>query len=310
VKYALFLLLAACGRLDFDPRGDAAPPASGRRLHLQYNAFEDGTRQVIGAYDTQLQVPCTAISTATPSGFACLPNGAFVYYADAACTQPIAQPPACPSETRYAYDPFTFPVAHVYELDADIATPAMQYQIGADGACFASSTPSGAYKALTEIPLDTFVPLTRELGDGARVRSQAYVASDGFRLPGDVFDTQANGSCIAAPLDDTTICEPYSLGVAYFYTDAACSHLVFNANVAVDFGLEILKERCARRRTSTCARRSARSRRPSCGSRFRAREPARSRRRRRAGSSRTSARRSSPRRCRARRCRAAARGSS
>jgi hypothetical protein len=237
---ALLLVLAACGRFDFDPRTDAVP--AGARLHLEYNVFDDGTRQVIGAYDTLLQRSCTATATATSAGFACLPDGAFVYYADAACTQPIVQVPSCGSDTRYAYDPFTFPVAHVYEIGGDIATPAMAYQHGADGACLMSSTPTGAYKALTEVPLDTFVPLTRELGAGSRVRALAYVAADGFRLPGDVFDTQANGRCIAAPYDDATVCEPYSLGIAYHYTDATCSHLVFNSNVAVDYALEILAE--------------------------------------------------------------------
>jgi hypothetical protein len=237
MKRALLLFIAACGRFDFDPHADAAV---GTRLRLQYNAFEDGTRQIIGAYDTLLQVPCTATPTST--GFACLPDAAFVLFADAACTQPIIQVPDCGPEPRYAYDPFAVPIAHVYEAGADIATPPMAFQLGADGSCIASSTPTGAYKALAEVPLETFVPLTRELGAGTRLRAQSYVASDGFRLPGDVFDSQANGGCIAATYDDATVCEPYSLGIAYFYTDASCSHVVWNSNVAVNFAIEILNQ--------------------------------------------------------------------
>lgn len=237
MKRALLLLFAACGRYDFDPHVDAA---AGARLHLQYNVFGDGTRQVIGAYDTQLQQACTEIPTAT--GFACLPDGAFVFFTDAACTQPVMQVSACGPQPRYAYDPFARPVAHIYEAGADIATPPMAFTHGADGSCVASTTPTGAYKALAEVPLGMFVPLTRELGAGTRVRAQSYVASDGFRLPADVFDSQANGGCIAATYDDATVCEPYTLGIAYFYTDASCSHVVSNSNVAVDFAIEILNQ--------------------------------------------------------------------
>ena len=93
MKRALLVFAAACGRFDFDPPSDAAP--AGARLHLEYNVFDDGTRQIAGAYDTLLQRSCTPTATATSTGFACLPDGAFVYYADAACTQAILQVSSC-----------------------------------------------------------------------------------------------------------------------------------------------------------------------------------------------------------------------
>jgi hypothetical protein len=233
----LVLFVLGCGRYDFEPRDDA--PASGPRLRLQDNVFDDGTHQVIGAYDTLLQVPCTP--TATPTGFACLPEPDLLPgYGDAACTQPIAEVSACTPAAGYAYDSNILPVAHVYQLGADVAAPAMKYVIGADGSCVVAGLPGGAYKALTEVPLATFVPMTRELGAGTRVRAQTFVAPDGVRIPGDLFDTQANGPCAVSAFDDMTVCTPYSAGVAYFYTESTCSHVVYNSNVAVDFGLELL----------------------------------------------------------------------
>jgi hypothetical protein len=238
MKHWLLVLVAGCGRYDFNPLVDSLP-ATTARLHRQDDVFDDGARHMIGAYDTLLQVPCSP--TATTTGFACLPTAVGLpYYTDAACSQAVMQTPTCGITPAYAYDPINLPVAHVYAVGADIATPAMQYLVGADGSCQLSGTPAGAYKALTEIPFDTFVPLTRELGAGTRVRAQAFVASDGFSLPGDLFDTQAMGSCIAEPYDDATLCDPYSLGVALDYTDSTCSHLVYHSNAVVDFALEFL----------------------------------------------------------------------
>jgi hypothetical protein len=81
-----------------DPVGNAhaGPPQSGTRLKVQYYAGSDGSQQVAGMFDSQLNVQCF-FSKASDGKTRCLPgpdpNTVTIYtegyFADASCTQPL-----------------------------------------------------------------------------------------------------------------------------------------------------------------------------------------------------------------------------
>ncbi len=73
---------------------------SGSRLKVRTLIGEDGSRQPAGWYDTQLETECSW-RTASDGQTRCLPIAIpTIYFADAACMQPIAQLP-CQSSPSY-----------------------------------------------------------------------------------------------------------------------------------------------------------------------------------------------------------------
>jgi hypothetical protein len=70
---------------------------SGFRLRVKSYVGEDGFRQQVGLYDTQLQTQC-AFNVATDGVLRCLPPVTFAFYfGDAQCTQRVVsvEPPLC-----------------------------------------------------------------------------------------------------------------------------------------------------------------------------------------------------------------------
>ena len=238
MKHGLFVLaLAACGRRDFDPLGDAAGSAT--RLHEVYAVYEDGPQIVEELYDSLLAMQCAVTSTA--SGLRCLPtNITLPYYLDAAYTQPAVEVDSCGSDCAYAYDPTLIPVDRVYAVGADIATPPMIYAIQVDGSCALGAAPTGMWSSASAVPLETFAGLTAVLGAGTRVRSEMFVADDGFMTAGPLQDTQVGASCTAFTFVDGSECGPYPAALAINYSDAACTHLVIATPVQVSFAVEQL----------------------------------------------------------------------
>jgi hypothetical protein len=77
-----------------DPVGEAAadPYQSGSRLKAKYYPGADGSKQFIGWHDSMLNIDCS-FDTASDGMTRCLPQatGAGAVFADAACTQPLAE---------------------------------------------------------------------------------------------------------------------------------------------------------------------------------------------------------------------------
>lgn len=153
------------------PDAGATKPASftsGTRLRTRYITGADGSKQLVGFYDSTLKVECTFI-TAGDGKTRCLPIGgsaaaniaANAYYADSACTQPAAYAayPLCPTTYAAQGDPsptscstgYTY---RVYSLGAKLST---YYVKG--GSCTATAVPPTLqmWAVGTEIPPAQFV---------------------------------------------------------------------------------------------------------------------------------------------------------
>ena len=135
------------------PDGSAPKPASytsGTRLRTRYITGSDGSKQLVGFYDSTLKVEC-GFFTAGDSKTRCIPlggnNAAAVQtalYADSGCTQPVvvSQYPYCPT---FAYGADQTPVTscgtgyiyRVYALGAKLTT---FYQ--KSGSCTAYAVPA------------------------------------------------------------------------------------------------------------------------------------------------------------------------
>jgi len=235
MKY-LLLLVAACGRYGFADLTDAAGSGSATtRLEQQYVVYDGSLRQPAPElYDTQLATSCSP--TETVAGTRCLPPGGYVYYADAACTQPIAQP--TPSDPRFAFPNSYGPVANAYSIGASVGTPAMVYVAQFSGLCQGQMPPAGEFFSLTDIGFATFAQLTPMLGSEGRLVSQTLVADDGFRTPAALHDTVANGDCVGTKFDDGDACFLYPTDLSEYYSDSGCTHHVENAIVPVKFAAD------------------------------------------------------------------------
>lgn len=233
MKY-LLLLLAACGRYGFADLADASGSAgsASTRLKQEYFVYDGTLRQPAPElYDSVLATDCTP--TDTVAGTRCLPAGGFVYYADVACTQPIAQPIA--SDPRFAFPDSYGPMANAYSIGASVGTPAMVYVMQFSGACQGQTPPAGEFFSLTDIGFAMFAQLTRTFGSEGRLVSQTLVADDGFRTGAALHDTVANGDCVGAKFDDGDACFLYPTDLSEYYNDSSCTHHVDNEIVPVKF---------------------------------------------------------------------------
>ena len=231
MKY-LLLLVAACGRYGFADLTDAAGSGSAStRLRQEYFVYDGTLRQPTDLYDTLLAASCTP--TDTVAGTRCLPAGGYVYYADAACTQPIAQPAT--SDPRFAFPDSYGPVANAYSIGASVGTPAMVYVTQFSGVCQGQTPPAGEFFSLTDIGFAMFASLTPTFGSEGRLVSQTLVADDGFRTSGALHDTVANGDCFGAKFDDGDACFVYPTDLSEYYNDSGCTHHVESAIVPVKF---------------------------------------------------------------------------
>ncbi|MBV8763161.1 MAG: hypothetical protein JO257_38110 [Deltaproteobacteria bacterium] len=232
----LLLFLAACGRYGFGDLADApgSDAQTGTRLEQQWVVYDGTLRQPASTlYDTLLATACTA--TATVDGTRCLPYGGYVYYADAACTQPIAQP-STPG-ARFAFPDSYGPIATGYAFGASVGAPAMVYVSEFSGACQGQMWTGGELFSLTDIGLAMFAKLTLMTGNEGRLVSQTFVADDGFRTPGPLHDTLGNADCTGVVYDDGGGCFPYPTDFSVTYDDNTCTHSVENAITRVSFAM-------------------------------------------------------------------------
>lgn len=232
MKY-LPLLLAACGRYGFADLADSAG-SGGTRLKQEYAVYDGTLRQPTDLYDTQLATRCTP--TDTVAGMRCLPSGGFVYYADAACTQPIAQPST--ADPRFAFPDSYGPTANAYTFGASVGTPAMVYATQFSGVCQAETPPAGELFSLTDIGFTMFAQLTPTFGSEGRLVSQTLVADDGFRTSAALHDTLAGADCFGTVFDDGDACFLYPTDLSETYDDSGCTHYVENAYVPVSFAIQ------------------------------------------------------------------------
>lgn len=230
MKLALLLFVAACGRIDFGERADAAAGSSSTRLKQKYDVYDTTLRQPTRLYDSLLGYDCDPYATTT-AGTRCLVGGSIIYYVDAACTQAVA---AKEDTTPYTFDVREPTIAHIYSYGASIGTPAMAYTTQYDGTC-AAVAPSAELFQLTEVAFDTFAQLTPAYGHEGRIETSWSVADDGFRTATVLHDTLVDAGCYGYTYDDRSVCSVYATDVAYYYTDNACTQVVEDAASPVQF---------------------------------------------------------------------------
>lgn len=144
------------------PAGAPAASMSGTRLQARYFNADDGAREFIGWYDTQLMAECS-FKRSGDGEIRCLPKAkAIVLYSlDAACTQPVSDYSPTPCGGSLAY--FGLPVldagcdtngVRVYQIDTMPQTPTEVYAWPCVDSPQSTTKP---FYALTEIPPTDFV---------------------------------------------------------------------------------------------------------------------------------------------------------
>lgn len=200
-----------------------APPdvASGSRLRAVWQVA-DGTRRLVGWHDTQLDLDCEFGLYQHGRAHRCLPDVAqvFSYYADPACTEPVA--------LSFTTDPPHYAVSvpidtcttdtTIYALGDEVV---QVYGDDPTGACVPQTAGVPAYRLGATVPVTTFVGAT-EQPDGDQLW---LVADDGARAPWAGWD----GTRAVAPTrmpDGFVRWAPWIVAYAELigtYADAACT---------------------------------------------------------------------------------------
>jgi hypothetical protein len=156
--------------------GDGGPApgdnVSGTRIRAVYLNGTDGSRAFDGWHDAQLGVDCSFVPAA--DGLTrCLPSGGPTvgnYYADAACTEPLASPCGGAAQAgSYATGlvPSSCPpLWSVYSVSVanPLVNPAMVYALfAAPDGCTAVTAPMGTFYGVTEVPASSFVAASRQV---------------------------------------------------------------------------------------------------------------------------------------------------
>lgn len=143
------------------PPGDGAA-VSGARLRRKYIVGDDGSREPVGWFDSELMTEC-AFQLAADGERRCLPpqfDLTFtIRYLDAACTKPVMEALTCSPQfaTSFVLDPAPPACSkyrnRVYRIDSVNLMPAQLY----DFACDPTPEPaSGSFYALEEVAPSTF----------------------------------------------------------------------------------------------------------------------------------------------------------
>jgi hypothetical protein len=232
VRVWWLVALAACGRIDFDPQAGTDGNQSGTRLKLQWYAFEDGTRQIAGVYDSVRGEPCE-IALYDDGTARCAPTQgtlSSIAYSDAACTQPVAYnvPSSCSTAPPiYAVVELEQPGCsyqrQVAPLGAKLALATMYMSIA--GTCQPSST-SGydVYAIGTPIAATDLAEVSLVATGSGRLQARYYESTDGFREQGDVYDTTLASRCFLVGAGTSDTCQPDATA-ALWSADAQCSVL-------------------------------------------------------------------------------------
>jgi len=231
----MLLVGAACGRIDFDLLDDSPSPeeldgyASGTRLKLMWDEYEDGTRHYASVYDSVLDEVCLPIAW-SDGVTRCSPSGDLTYYfLDAACTQPVAAiaPGRAVPIYTYELDWCRDSVPRLFSVGAAFV-PAAVYTATPSSCSGPISSPGWTYHAVTEVPADRYVTLSSTLTGSSPLALRSYVADDGFVLPASFRDARL-GDCVPSIYEPSLSCKPRTTGGNVF-SDAACTEPVSLGN--------------------------------------------------------------------------------
>lgn len=164
-----------------DPVADAKADAneSGSRLKARRNIADDGAREFVGWYDSQLQVNC-AFAMASDGSTRCLPEAVLggqgtAFYKDSACTQPVAWVRANCQAPKYAIEwilnactggSSTIAMSHYLVYAVGAQTTASQLYSKYSGKCsaYTGAPPADTFYALgAETPPTTFVAASEQV---------------------------------------------------------------------------------------------------------------------------------------------------
>lgn len=163
-----------------DPGGDGGPSdgttdhASGSRLRVRYLAGADGSREVVGFFDSQRNENCFfggSTVRASDGTIRCLPSETIAYqssfyFQDAACTARLAAAlkSQCPPKYAARYSASQCPLTEmIYPILSAFTPGATIYYVNASAQCVAypgSLTSYDFYTVGDEIPPASFVEAT------------------------------------------------------------------------------------------------------------------------------------------------------
>lgn len=207
--------------------GTLVEPSTGR-LAVQFYEGNDGSRLPITLRDIALDSECRLDPTDGATSFTCEPFelGLAIYFADQACTRPVAyfnSPRSCPAPQVIRYDP-----------DGCTATPNQYFAPGAPitGQLYSSSSgtcesaPTGSEPTVLLGSALTLATASRAPDATAGRLRTVHLGLPGaaqFRDPY-LYDTALETECLTSELaDGTTRCLPSRAFVEVLYTDAACT---------------------------------------------------------------------------------------
>lgn len=260
------LVVAACGYsrpadVPDDGKTDApgAPleptctDVSGSRIKLTVRRADDGAKQVVGLYDSALNVPCRW-GTAGDGQLRCMPgpntgesySDGYVAYSAPGCTTPILGIssnrlyPGKPFLGRDGGDVFGSQMAplgcqgvlRVFAVGALLPDPTTVWVKDANGACVSLPADNFFYEyhaAGAETPATSFVAGTPTRDGTGRVWIESTDGADGSHTCGDDRDLRdsafGDAACIVAnySYDEKRRCMPSGFGTGTLYTDAGCT---------------------------------------------------------------------------------------
>jgi hypothetical protein len=233
------LWMIGCGRIGFDPLagGSApggAPPVyvSGSRLRAVRVTSDQGGDQFSWFHDTQLDLDCV-FALGTDGQPHCLPAIGTVasYYADAACTTPVAYGPpiaalgSCDHPMRYATSYSAPGIFTVYQLGAAWTGPVFL----SSGTCGTATLETGSpvYLVGPIEPPTTFVGGTETIVPQGRLSYVEIEGEDGSRQRATaLIDTATQAACAWVELEPgVAFCLPADAagGLGAGFSDAACT---------------------------------------------------------------------------------------
>lgn len=209
---------------------------SGSRLKLTWYVFSDGTRQWDSFYDAERKEQCSISATWADGNAYCVPQATgYLVYADAACTQKLAQvysDPNCAAASDgyvidYNNDGCTYTPAHLYLRGAKVSTTTYYLPDGAGGCAGPySDTFYAYYQVGAEVPTSQLVKLTLSGPSGAgRIGQRYFQSSDGMQFPWTLHDALLGADCSGyAVSDDATsaACTP-DASYTYDFHDGSCT---------------------------------------------------------------------------------------
>ncbi|HUS27397.1 MAG TPA: hypothetical protein VMZ53_02780 [Kofleriaceae bacterium] len=247
-----WLLVAACGRIDFAPLPDAgAPPVTnGRRLHA-VEAESDHGSLFLGWYDPELGTECT-FRTAEDGATRCLPPTDYgVLFADAGCTAPLAELVGPWANAACARPPYATRLATNTVYRMGMASTQTTTYAGNPTNCLvvmpAITPPTFLFEVGEVIPASAFVAATEALVPLGRLSAVELIGDDdSHQRTGEMFDTVRNERCrwLANGID-TAYCVGNSVTVSPpGFSDAACTQPAVRASAPGSFVLIVDASAC------------------------------------------------------------------